>query len=280
MFEIYDMVSVNSKCIDPHLIARVGLVLCVNKVKGLVHVAFDRLNRVVTVPESWLRREGVLCRRDRDADMQRYLPGRFISKCDSPSLDEIEYIAFTCHGYCELDGTRIDRTIYSATIHTKSGKLYDGCNPGHLVAMGDRPGKDYSNYGVHSKTLKEEIQMKTQSQSACNPIKKVIFNDPATIVFWNDGTKTVVQARGEAFDPEKGLAMAICRHYLCDICHLEEYRGLFQKHLKNYKKPKTGYGYDAGTIIIDTFESIKTNGKAACDLLNRMMDDNVQGITK
>lgn len=43
-------------------------------------------------------------------------------------------------------------------------------------------------------------------------IKKVIFNDPATIVFWYDGTKTVVKTRGkEKFDPEKGLAMAVSK---------------------------------------------------------------------
>lgn len=44
--------------------------------------------------------------------------------------------------------------------------------------------------------------------------KKVIFNDPATIVFWHDGTKTVVKAIDEPFDPEKGLAMAIAKKYL------------------------------------------------------------------
>lgn len=42
-------------------------------------------------------------------------------------------------------------------------------------------------------------------------IDKVIFNKPATIVFWKDGTKTVVKADGEKFDPEKGLAMAISK---------------------------------------------------------------------
>lgn len=42
-------------------------------------------------------------------------------------------------------------------------------------------------------------------------IKKVIFNDPATIVFWKDGTKTIVKAYDEEFDPEKGLAMAITK---------------------------------------------------------------------
>lgn len=46
-------------------------------------------------------------------------------------------------------------------------------------------------------------------------IKNVIFNDPATIVFWQDGTKTVVKAQnGEEFDPEKGLAMAISKKAL------------------------------------------------------------------
>jgi hypothetical protein len=43
-------------------------------------------------------------------------------------------------------------------------------------------------------------------------IKKVIFNPPATIVFWKDGTKSVVKAiNGEKFDPEKGLALAITK---------------------------------------------------------------------
>lgn len=46
-------------------------------------------------------------------------------------------------------------------------------------------------------------------------IKNVIFNDPATIVFWMDGTKTVVKCQeGDIFDPEKGLAMAISKKAL------------------------------------------------------------------
>ena len=45
-------------------------------------------------------------------------------------------------------------------------------------------------------------------------IKNVIFNKPATIVFWEDGTKTVVKAIDEPFDEEKGLAMAIAKKAL------------------------------------------------------------------
>lgn len=46
-------------------------------------------------------------------------------------------------------------------------------------------------------------------------IKNVIFNAPATIVFWADGTKTVVKCtKGEVYDPEKGLAMAMAKKML------------------------------------------------------------------
>ena len=46
-------------------------------------------------------------------------------------------------------------------------------------------------------------------------IKNVLFNNPATIVFWTDGTKTVVKLRkGDKWDPEKGLAMACAKKLL------------------------------------------------------------------
>lgn len=46
-------------------------------------------------------------------------------------------------------------------------------------------------------------------------IKKVYFNDPATVVLWEDGTKTIVKAgKGDIYDPEKGLSMAIAKKAL------------------------------------------------------------------
>jgi hypothetical protein len=64
-------------------------------------------------------------------------------------------------------------------------------------------------------------------------IKNVIFNDPATIVFWSDGTKTVVKAEGEAFDPEKGLAMAIAKRSLGNEGN---YYDIFRKWLPKEEK--------------------------------------------
>lgn len=46
-------------------------------------------------------------------------------------------------------------------------------------------------------------------------VDHVIINPPATIVFWKDGTKTVVTCKEEdQFDEEKGLAMAITKKVL------------------------------------------------------------------
>lgn len=46
-------------------------------------------------------------------------------------------------------------------------------------------------------------------------VEKVIFNTPATIVIWKDGTKTVVKCQGDdKFDPEKGLALCFMKKAL------------------------------------------------------------------
>lgn len=43
-------------------------------------------------------------------------------------------------------------------------------------------------------------------------IDRVIFNDPATIVFWKDGTKTVVKCQdGDVFEERTGLLYAIAK---------------------------------------------------------------------
>lgn len=46
-------------------------------------------------------------------------------------------------------------------------------------------------------------------------IKKVIFHDPATIILWEDGTKTVVKCQeGDTYSKEIGLAMCMLKKYM------------------------------------------------------------------
>lgn len=45
-------------------------------------------------------------------------------------------------------------------------------------------------------------------------IERVIFNDPATIVIWNDGTKTVVKCHeGDTYNEQTGLLMCIAKKH-------------------------------------------------------------------
>lgn len=52
--------------------------------------------------------------------------------------------------------------------------------------------------------------------------RRIIRNGPALVVFWQDGTKTVVKCHNEDFDAEKGLAMALCRK-LWGRCQTERF---------------------------------------------------------
>ena len=62
----------------------------------------------------------------------------------------------------------------------------------------DHKNRDYVSYSKKSRLIPD--------------IKNVIFNPPATIIFWGDGTKTVVKcSEYDDFDPEKGMAMAIAK---------------------------------------------------------------------
>ena len=61
---------------------------------------------------------------------------------------------------------------------------------------------------------------------------RVIFNDPATIVFWRDGSKTVVKCQpGETFNEMVGLAMAISKKALGNKGNYNE---VFKKHVPGY----------------------------------------------
>ena len=74
-------------------------------------------------------------------------------------------------------------------------------------------------------------------------IKNVIFNDPATIVFWSDGTKTVVKCgENDIYDPEKGLAMAVAKKYLGTNKSHSNYMDEFKKWLPQAEMVETEPG--------------------------------------
>lgn len=91
--------------------------------------------------------------------------------------------------------------------------------------------KDYVKYTRHDVAT-------TAMLSRCNVnfadmIEDVIFNDPATIIKWKDGTKTVVKVQeGDMYDPSVGFAMAVCKKVFGNKGNFNE---VFKKWVPEYK---------------------------------------------
>ena len=82
------------------------------------------------------------------------------------------------------------------------------------------------------------ITNESKSTKASGPeIKNVIFNPPATIMFWADGTKTVVKCCEEDFFSEEcGLAMAICKKVYGND---NTFHKIFKKYIKEPEEVDT-----------------------------------------
>ena len=94
-----------------------------------------------------------------------------------------------------------------AVIDTDVAHMWPKINSFLATAKGEQA---YIKYGEMDVKFTKAMQ-KFFDPDKTPEIKDVIFQDPATIVLWADGTKTVVRAQDEEYDPEKGLAMAICK---------------------------------------------------------------------
>lgn len=91
-----------------------------------------------------------------------------------------------------------------------------------------------SHYGVNAVYSKDILK-----NTYLSMIKKVIFNDPATIVLWSDGSKTVVKCDPEdTFDPEKGIAMACMKKLFGNKGY---YNDIFRKWLPEKEDEKSLY---------------------------------------
>lgn len=67
-------------------------------------------------------------------------------------------------------------------------------------------------------------------------IKKVIFNNPATIVYWSDGDKTVVKCgKDDTYSEETGLALCFMKKALGNKGN---YNNTFKKYIKEENNGK------------------------------------------
>lgn len=98
--------------------------------------------------------------------------------------------------------------------------------------------------------LAERIKQIEEERMIYRPfeIKRVIFNDPVTVVLWADGTKTKVRAqKGDTFNKETGLAMCIAKKVFGNAGSFNE---VFKEWIPEYGKPEvTVYVEDKGSVV-------------------------------
>ena len=83
-------------------------------------------------------------------------------------------------------------------------------------------------------------------------IKNVKFNGPATIVFWADGTKTVVKCQdGDDYSKEVGLAMCIVKKAFGNT---SKYNDIFKKWCPSYDSET-----DADDCLSEAYEQFRNH---------------------
>lgn len=126
--------------------------------------------------------------------------------------------------------------------------------PGDLIAdLGGNLSIRYGDGGL-------DAGKKSTSATNAAAIKRVIFNPPATIVYWSDCTKTVVKCNvNDIFDPEKGLAMAIAKR--C-VGNTGAYYAEIQHWVAEYGKDYPGKPYtESSSVENDTLKKYIAQAK-------------------
>ena len=86
----------------------------------------------------------------------------------------------------------------------------------------------------YARIARAEAERKLANERKKYDVEKIIFNPPATVVIWKDGTKTIVKCgEDEVFDHEVGVAM-------CFMKKIFGSRSAFKRTMKEYlpKEPK------------------------------------------
>lgn len=125
---------------------------------------------------------------------------------------------------------------------------------------------------MYNRTYEKEARAAMSTAS----IKNVIFAPPATIVYWSDGSKTVVKcSEKDVFDPEKELAMAIAKRCGGNKgSYYKEIQSWVEKSGKKYPgKPTAGKAVDLDVLKKYSSEANKDFEK----FLSAVMSNNQSG---
>lgn len=170
------------------------------------------------------------------------------------------HIGFVNNFYTKLGSVQTN-------LELEDGRTFQ-FNPGDLLR--DRQG-DWRILKREEATKKKEETNMTAAR-----IKNVIFAPPATIVYWSDGSKTVVKcSEKDVFDPEKGLGMAIAKRCGGNKgSYYKEIQNWVEKSGKKYPgKPAAGKAVDLDVLKKYSSEANKDFEK----FLSAAMSNNQSG---
>lgn len=129
-------------------------------------------------------------------------------------------------------------------------------------------------YGIKNPkvTVNEHNEVTIDIHDGDYYITKVIFNDPATIVFWSDGTKTVVKCcEDDTFDKEKGLAMAVCKK----VSGNDSKR--FHRGMRAWIKPEPALNFDTMSRLFASWGEIVNSAINNIVAHNRLREKEEKG---
>nr|DAH43878.1 MAG TPA: hypothetical protein [Caudoviricetes sp.] len=120
--------------------------------------------------------------------------------------------------------------VYSKMVGPIVGERLTYYNePKNMFALTDSDSISKMNKYVNGST--------TYNKRIFLEIKDIIINDPATIILWKDGTKTVVKCQNEdTFDPGTGIAMAILKKLYGNSGF---YKDIFEPAIMKYELKKS-----------------------------------------
>lgn len=143
-----------------------------------------------------------------------------------------------------VDGETMITLDTGHTFQFKSYDIYwDSARNAYIKKNGryHQDALDNARYAAQAQAMyNRTYEKEARAAMSTTSIKNVIFAPPATIVYWSDGSKTVVKcSEKDVFDPEKGLAMAIAKR-----CGGN--KGSYYKEIQNWVE-KSGKKYPGKT---------------------------------
>ena len=142
-------------------------------------------------------------------------------------------------------------------MQTENNKTVTGALNNYHVTLKDEDFLDAMRYCYNDILSVEKYKASMELRvDIPGMIDRVIFNDPATIILWKDGSKTVVKrSEDDIWDPEKGFCMAIIKKlYGCT------------SFIKRFMEPEEEMSI---LTVEEACENLKNFGKKLNDMMGK-----------